>query len=274
MLYSCKELFNRIKAQVGAEIDSFPLEDPPMVCIVTTGEDEPSARYVRNKLKDFAELGIEAEVKRFDTLHDLLCFLIDSKVKSDFDGIIVQRPILVGDADPKCAAAQVADFMRPDLDIDGVTIGSPFVPPSVRGLDLLLQEWGYDPAGKTAVVIGRGDVGKPVAEYLLSHDATVTICHSKTPRGFRDLAIRDSDIVIGAAGLKEPLSLMWQARNQVVVDYGITKGEDGKLHGDIAANYADRCRYQTSVPGGMGLMVRAGLLLNVMDAYKARRGIE
>lgn len=55
MLYSCKPLFDKIKAQVGAEIDNFPLEDPPTVCIITTGEDEPSARYVRNKLRDFIE---------------------------------------------------------------------------------------------------------------------------------------------------------------------------------------------------------------------------
>lgn len=129
MIYSCKPLFEKIKAQVAAEIDSFPIEDPPTVCIITTGEDEPSARYVRNKLRDFTELGIEAEVKRFDTLHDLLCFLIDNEVKSDYDGIIVQRPILVSDASPKEAAGNVADFMRHDLDIDGVCYGSPFTPP-------------------------------------------------------------------------------------------------------------------------------------------------
>lgn len=272
MLYSCKPLFERIKAQVAAEIDGFPIEDPPTVCIITTGEDEPSARYVRNKLRDFAELGIEAEVKQFNTLHDLLCFLIDSGVKSDFDGIIVQRPILVSDADPKRATAQVADYINPSQDIDGVVGESDFMPPAVRGLDLLLQEWGYDPSGKTAVVIGRGDVGRPVAEYLLSRDATVTICHSKTNYYDREIIFRDSDIVIGAAGLNEPISPMWQVRDQVIVDYGITS-KNGKLHGDIAAEYADRCRYQTAVPGGMGLMVRAGLLLNIVDAYKGRRGL-
>lgn len=274
MLYSCKPLFERIKAQVAAEIDSFPIEDPPAVCIITTGEDEPSQRYVRNKLRDFAELGIEAEVKQFDTLPDLLCFLIDSEVQSDFDGIIVQRPILVGDADPKCAAAQVADFMWPDLDIDGVTIGSPFIPPSVRGLDLLLQEWGYDTSGKTAVVIGRGDVGRPVAEYLLSRDATVTVCHSKTPPETMIKAMRESDILVGAAGLKVPIMSLVKSADSVVIDYGITKGEDGKLHGDFQSGLAQYYKYHTAVPGGMGLIVRAGLLLNIVDAYKRRRGMK
>lgn len=272
MLYSCKPLFEKIKAQVGAEIDNFPLEDPPTVCIITTGEDEPSARYVRNKLRDFDELGIEAEVKRFDTLYNLLCFLIDNKVKSDYDGIIVQRPILVRDATPKEAAAQAADMMIPGQDIDGVVRDSGFMPPSVRGLDLLLHEWGYDPAGKTAVVIGRGDVGKPVAEYLLGRDATVTICHSKTTTVDRIIAYRNADIVIGAAGLKVPMFPVTRQYNGVIIDYGITKNADtGMLHGDFDPDCAEACRYQTVVPGGMGLMVRAGLLLNVLDAYKRRR---
>lgn len=273
MIYSCKPLFEKIKAQVAAEIDNFPIEDPPTVCIITTGEDEPSARYIRNKLRDFDELGIEAEVKRFDTLHNLLCFLIDNGVKSDYDGIIVQRPILVSDAGPKHAAALVADYMIPSQDIDGVVPGSGFMPPSVRGLDILLQEWDYDPAGKTAVVIGRGDVGRPVAEYLLVRDAAVAVCHSKTPESERDQLMCHADIIVGAAGLSEPIYPLAYPHG-VVIDYGITKGADGKLHGDFVTGREDYLHYQTPVPGGMGLMVRAGLLLNIVDCYKRRRGLE
>lgn len=272
MIYSCKPLFEKIKAQVGAEIDSFPIEDPPTVCIITTGEDEPSARYVRNKLRDFKELGIVAEVKRFDTIYDIGFMLRNEN--SAYDGIIVQRPILVSDAVPKDAASWVSETMSPSQDIDGVVRGSGFVPPSVRGLDLLLQEWDYDPAGKTAVVIGRGDVGKPVAEYLLGHDATVTICHSKTTTVDRIIAYRNADIVIGAAGLKVPMFPVTRQYNGVIIDYGITKSTDtGWLHGDIDPYCADACKYQTSVPGGMGLMVRAALLMNIVDAYKRRRGL-
>lgn len=272
MIYSCKPLFEKIKAQVGAEIDSFPIEDPPTVCIITTGDDEPSARYVRNKLKDFAELGIVAEVKRFDTLFGIMSFLIDNKVKSDYDGIIVQRPILVSDATPKDASGMVAKYMPMILDIDGVVTGSEYLPPSVRGLDLLLHEWDYDPAGKTAVVIGRGDVGKPVAEYLLRRDATVTVCHSKTPAGALWYEMNISDIVVGAAGLESPIKAETGHANAIIIDYGITKDQKtGELHGDVKE--APLFKYQTPVPGGMGLMVRAALLLNVLDAYKWHRGI-
>lgn len=274
MLYSCKPLFERIKAQVAAEIDSFPIEDPPAVCIITTGEDEPSQRYVRNKLRDLRELGILADVRRFGTLKDLLYFLTENEVKADYDGIIAQRPILVSDADPKRAAAQVADYINPSQDIDGVVEESDFMSPAVRGLDLLLQEWGYDPSGKTAAVIGRGDVGRPVAEYLLSRDATVTICHSKTPEETMIKAMLEADILVGAAGLKEPIMQNVKCSDSVVIDYGITKGADGKLHGDFQSGLAQYYKYHTAVPGGMGLMVRAGLLLNIVDAYKRRRGME
>lgn len=270
MLYNCKGLFERVKAHVAQEIDGFPIEDPPTVCIITTGDDEPSQRYVRNKLKDFRELGIAAEVKNFREAKPLLNFMIDSGY--DYDGIIVQRPVELAGMKPKEAAQMVADYILPTVDIDGVSYGSDFLPPSVRGLDILLDEWEVDPAGKTAVVIGRGDVGKPVAEYLLQRDATVTICHRGTHVFVEYAAICDADIVVGAAGLAKPLYPDVH-KDAVIIDYGITKGEDGKLHGDIAAEYADRCKYQTAVPGGMGLMVRAGLLLNILDSYKRRRGL-
>ena len=272
MLYSCKPLFKKIKAQVAAEIGNFPVEDPPTVCIITTGSDEPSERYVRNKIKDFAEVGIDAEVKQFDTLLDVLCFLIDNGVKSDYDGIIVQRPILVSDATPKEAADKVKKIMSVQFDIDGVGMDSDFPPPSIRGLDLLLHEWDYDPSGKNAVIIGRGDVGRPVAEYLLNRDATVTICHSKTPLSALNAAIGTADIVVGAAGLKNPIYPNLHS-DTVAIDYGIRPGPNGKLHGDIADAEGNRCQYKTTVPGGMGLMVRAGLLLNILDAYKRRREV-
>ena len=145
--------------------------------------------------------------------------------------------------------------------------------PAVRGLDLLLHEWEYDPAGRTAVVIGRGDVGRPVARYLLDMDATVTVTHSKTPRSDLYAALKTADIVVGAAGLKSPLYPDLHS-DAVVIDYGIRPGAGGKLHGDIADAEGSYYKYHTAVPGGMGLMVRAGLLLNIVDCYKRRRGLE
>ena len=274
MLYNCKPLFEKIKAQVGAEIDSFPIEDPPRVCIITTGDDEPSARYVRNKLRDFKELGIDWEIKRFDTVCEIRRFLDPACSWRTYDGIIVQRPILVSDASPKDAAAWVSEMINPGQDIDGVAPGSGFMSPAVRGLDLLLHEWDYAPAGKTAVVIGRGEVGKPVAEYLLGRDATVAICHSKTSIFDQWNLMKKADILVGAAGLKEPIFPNTRGYGGVVIDYGITRYDDtGELHGDFETVASQLVEYQTHVPGGMGLMVRAALLMNIVDAYKRRRGL-
>lgn len=272
MLYSCKELFERVKAQVAQEIDGFPIDDPPKVCVVTSGNDEPSQRYVRNKLRDFKELGIDGEEIRVDNSMQLMYFLANNARK--YDGVIVQRPIEVLGGTPKEMAQRVAANMPPEVDIDGIAPGSEFIPPSVRGLDILLQEWSYDPAGKTAVVIGRGEVGKPVAEYLMGRDATVTICHSKTSRKEVYRLMRNADIIVGGAGIQTPFVPLTHNEGAVVIDYGITKGSGGELHGDLwEADASCEVRYQTSVPGGMGLMVRAGLLLNIVDAYKRKHNM-
>lgn len=268
MLYSCKDLFKRIKAELKEEIAGFP--DAPKVCVVVTGDDEPSQRYVRNKLRDFKELGIEGEELRVENSMQLMYFLANDAQR--YDGVIVQRPIDVLGGTPKEMAKKVAEKMPPEVDIDGVTHNSPFMPPSVRGLDILLKEWDYDPAMSVALVIGRGDVGRPVADYLLSRNATVMIAHSKTPLSDRNVLLAHADIVVGAAGLDEPITPL-AYMHDVVIDYGITNGKDGKLHGDFTTSRAKYVDYQTSVPGGMGLMVRAGLLLNIVDSYKRKHNM-
>ena len=276
MLYSCKPLFERIKAEVVGKIDRLPFEgDAPRVAIIQCGEDEPSSRYIRNKLRDFAEVGILADVIRYPDTVELLT--VQKKVfelgnDPRYCGVLVQRPVLVGDASQRDAAEGVVEVMDPRQDIDGAMGISDFLPPSVRGLDILLKEWDIDPAGKSAVVIGRGEVGRPVAEYLIGRDATVTVCHSRTPEDVLEDAIQCSDICIGAADMDELLPVSgWPGT--VVVDYGIKPGPDGKLHGNFAQSdmtNIDRSIRQTPVPGGMGLMVRAGLLLNIVDAKKRR----
>lgn len=276
MLYSCKPLFERVKKEVAGKIDGLPFEgDAPRVAIIQCGEDEPSSRYVRNKLKDFEEVGILADVIRYPASCDIgdVCIkMMDIDYSGKYCGIIVQRPVLVSDVSPRYAAQWVADYIPAEMDIDGVVPDSGFIPPTVRGLDILLKEWDIDPAGKTAVVIGRGEVGRPVAEYLIGRDATVTVCHSRTPEDVLEDTIQCSDICIGAADMDELLPVSgWPGT--VVVDYGIKPGPGGKLHGNFAQSdmtNIDRSIRQTPVPGGMGLMVRAGLLLNIVDAKKRR----
>ena len=236
------------------------------------GSEDPE---VQESCAILAEVGILADVIRYPDTVELLT--VQKKVfelgnDPRYCGVLVQRPVLVGDASQRDAAEGVVEVMDPRQDIDGAMGISDFLPPSVRGLDILLKEWDIDPAGKSAVVIGRGEVGRPVAEYLIGRDATVTVCHSRTPEDVLEDAIQCSDICIGAADMDELLPVSgWPGT--VVVDYGIKPGPDGKLHGNFAQSdmtNIDRSIRQTPVPGGMGLMVRAGLLLNIVDAKKRR----
>lgn len=269
MLYSCKPILERVKANVTEDLRALNLT--PKAAILVTGNDEPSARYVRNKVRDFSEVGIDYEIintmsdKGYASLDDIADIIRTLNADYRVHGIIIQRPVYTLEYSTQTSALVLNRLIRFDKDIDGVTEQSGFLPPSVKGLELLLDEWKIDPAGRSVTVIGRGDVGRPVAEYLLKRDATVTICHSKTDPLDRDNAIYNSDIVIGAAGLAQPIYPFCRIGG-VVIDYGIRPGADGKLHGDFVTEDNDYLQYQTSVPGGMGLMVRAGLLLNIRDA--------
>src|SRR3954465_10126083 len=134
----------------------------------------------------------------------------------------------------------------------------------------MLESIGVDPKGKNAVVIGRSNiVGKPMAMLLLQADATVTICHSRT----QDLArhTRDADIVVAAVGRREMLTADMVKPGAVIIDVGMNRGDDGKLRGDVDyAAVREVAGWITPVPGGVGPMTRAMLLVNTTEA--AERG--
>ena len=268
MIYNCKNVLKYIKDQSAQRV--YKMAKKPVVAVVQFGDDEPSKRYVRNKLRDFDDVGIDwawIPVCRNRTVSSLSSLLENLSNDPKITGIIVQRPILLEDETPENANKIVKSIMPPEKDIDGVLDNSPFLTPCVRGLEILLNEWNYDPNGKLAVVIGKGDVGQPVSKFLLQRGATVTICHSKTTLPVLLESMSMADIIVGAAGLKIPISPTHERKGQIIVDYGIRKDETGKLHGDICDEYGVCCKYKTPVPGGMGLMVRAGLILNILDAH-------
>lgn len=245
----------------------------PKILIIMSGDDEPSERYVRNKCLDFEKIGVEYKIKRVETISKLLKTIDKANNDEEITGIIVQRPVNVKDVMPgKKLEHGIANWITPTKDIDGAKKDSPYPTGCVRALDILLAETGFEVSGKTAVVIGRGEVGLPVAKRLLGLDATVTVAHSKTDRKELEDLATFSDIVVGAAGLREPVIIKEWAQNVAVgdtifIDYGITKGEDGKLHGDLYVRNAENTNtIVTSVPGGMGLLVRGALIENIMDA--------
>lgn len=268
MIFDAKSVLERIRAESKEKVSK--MRKKPKILIVMSGDDEPSERYVRNKCLDFEKIGIEFKVKHVDTISKLLKTIDKANNDDEITGIIVQRPVNLTDVMPgKRLEHGIANWITPTKDIDGAKEDSPYPTGCVRALDILLAETGFEVSGKTAVVIGRGEVGLPVAKRLLGLDATVTIAHSKTkPSDLMNL-IYYADIVVGAAGLKTPVEIegVTDIGDMLFVDYGITKGEDGKLHGDLYVRYPENTNaIITSVPGGMGLLVRGALIENIMDA--------
>jgi methylenetetrahydrofolate dehydrogenase (NADP+)/methenyltetrahydrofolate cyclohydrolase len=144
-----------------------------------------------------------------------------------------------------------------------------YLPCTPAGIMELLKRYGIDPAGKNCVVIGRSNiVGKPMAMLLLQAGGTVTVCHTRTP----DLAAecRRADILVSAAGQVGLVTSDMVKPGAVVIDVAMNRGPDGKLCGDCVKSVADKASYLTPVPGGVGPMTRAMLMVNTLTAAENR----
>ena len=171
----------------------------------------------------------------------------------------------------------VIDAIPPEKDVDGFSpvnvgrmqIGEPcYLPCTPGGCIRMIESTGTEIAGKNAVVIGRSNiVGKPAALLLLAKNATVTICHSKTAN-LKEVCAA-ADILVAAVGREGFVTGDMVKPGAVVIDVGINRGADGKLHGDVNyAEAAEKAAYITPVPGGVGPMTRAMLMLNTVEAAK------
>lgn len=263
----CKE---DIRRQAGT------LSGRPGLAVIIVGEDPASRIYVDHKKKDCAECGIYSEEYALpaETPQDQLLDLISSlNSRADIDGILVQLPLPKG-FDEK----QVLEAIDPNKDVDcfhpynvgKLMIGEPlFLPCTPAGVMRMLEEYGIDPRGKHAVVVGRSNiVGKPQAMLLLHRHATVTVCHSRTP----DLAAETmkADILVAAAGKRGLIRGDMVKPGAAVIDVAMNRGEDGKLCGDVVYNEVVQvASYITPVPGGVGPMTRVMLLENTLRAARA-----
>lgn len=251
---------------------------PPTLVLIRAGDEGASASYVRGKLKAATEAGIRAEERHLPadtTTAEVLAVVRHLNADDEVDGILVQLPL-----PPRCDERAILDAVTPEKDVDGlhpVNAGKlaagrddGIVPCTPVGVMRLLAEAGCDPRGRKAVVIGRSAlVGRPLALALLAADATVTVCH----RGTCDLAaeVRDAEILVSAAGVPGLVRADWIRPGAVVIDVGLTRGVDGRLHGDVEPAAADRAAAITPVPGGVGPMTIAGLLVNTLRAAERRR---
>lgn len=247
----------------------------PCLAVVLVGEDPASEVYVRGKINDCAQCGIESRSIRLPETTTQAELLAQVRALAEDDGvhgILVQLP-LPAQIDEKT----VIEAIPPEKDVDGFSpvnvgrmqIGEPcYLPCTPAGCIRMIESTGVEIAGKHVVVIGRSNiVGKPAAMLLLAKNATVTICHSKT-RNLKELCA-DADILVAAVGREGFVTGDMVKPGAVVIDVGINRGADGKLHGDVDfASASERAGWITPVPGGVGPMTRAMLMLNTVEAAR------
>ncbi|WP_010631969.1 bifunctional methylenetetrahydrofolate dehydrogenase/methenyltetrahydrofolate cyclohydrolase FolD [Sporolactobacillus vineae] len=245
----------------------------PGLTVVLVGENPASRSYVRGKIRDCKEVGINSQLIHLpETVSEEALLEQIDRLNADENvhGILVQLPL-----PEQISEQKVIDAIRPDKDVDGfhpVNIGrmmtgqDGFIPCTPAGIIEMLKTEQIDIAGKHAVIVGRSHiVGKPAAQLLLNHNATVTICHSKT-RSLADYT-RQADILVVAVGRAGLIGADAIKPGAVVIDVGMNRNSEGKLVGDVDfAGASQVAGLITPVPGGVGPMTRVMLLENTLKA--------
>lgn len=266
-------LAKKLKEQARAEVAQ--LSRRPGLAVIIVGENPASRVYVNSKRKDCEECGYYSEeyaLPETSTQQELLELIGELNRREDIDGILVQLPLPQGFCEEEVLLAidpgKDVDCFHP-YNVGQLTIGQPiFQPCTPGGVMELLKEYGIDPTGKRCVVLGRSNiVGKPMAMLLLHAHGTVTICHSRTP-DMKQLAA-SADILVSAVGKVGLVTGDMVKEGAVVIDVAMNRNAEGKLCGDVLVEEVEpKASYLTPVPGGVGPMTRAMLMLNTLTAAK------
>ena len=282
-ILSGKEVASAVYDDLISRIDRLTSEKiTPGLAAVLIGDDLASQVYVRNKRRRFENIGLLGETFRMgddSSESDVLTLINDLNSDGRFHGILIQLPLPKGiDSD------NVLRSVRPDKDVDGfhpenlglLAAGNHrFIPCTPKGILRILQFYNIETSGKHAVIVGRSNiVGRPLALMLSAKNdtgnATVTVCHSRTP----DIAnyTRQADIVIAAVGMPSLIKGDMITDGTVIIDVGINRVEDNsekgyKLSGDVDyESVMDKASAITPVPGGVGPMTIAMLVENTVEA--------
>jgi methylenetetrahydrofolate dehydrogenase (NADP+)/methenyltetrahydrofolate cyclohydrolase len=267
-------LAKRVRAEVAQRAAALTARGRrPGLAVILVGDDPASQVYVKHKVADCESSGVHSVLEKYDAQlpeAELLARIAALNADAAIHGILVQMP-LPKHIDPQ----KVIEAISPLKDVDGfhvqsagaLMVGRPgFLPCTPYGCMKLIATTGVDLRGKHAVVIGRSNtVGKPMALLLLQANATVTICHS----GTRDIGLhtRQADVVVAAVGKRNVLTADMVKPGAVVIDVGMNRKDDGKLAGDVDFDGVSQVAgWITPVPGGVGPMTRAMLLVNTLEA--------
>jgi|TARA_B100000767_G_scaffold252320_1_gene256000 methylenetetrahydrofolate dehydrogenase (NADP+)/methenyltetrahydrofolate cyclohydrolase len=279
-------LRERIKVATENLISKYSIT--PGLAVVLVGNDPASEIYVRNKGIQTKEAGmksLEFRLEEKTSEENLLKKVRELNEDKSVNGILVQFPV------PKHMSQQkIIESILPSKDVDGLhPVNSGYlasglngmVPCTPQGSAILIKETLGDLSGLHAVVVGRSNlVGKPIAQLLLKENCTVTICHSRT-KNLKELCL-SADIIVAAVGIPELIKEDWVSKGTTIIDVGINRldaPEKGpgktKLVGDVDFNGAIKNASSiTPVPGGVGPMTIACLLLNTLIATCAQNNIQ
>lgn len=277
MIISGKELSAKLKAEMAAQVSSFPEKygRVPHLVVILVGDDPASVSYVTGKAKASQVVGIEnTTIRRPSDIseEELLCLIRELNADDTVDGILVQLPL-----PEHISEARVIETISKDKDVDGfhpLNVAALWqkqpctLPCTPKGIIKMLKAAGVEIKGKRAVVIGRSNiVGLPVAKLLLDENATVTIAHSRTA----DLpsVTREADILVVAIGRPRFVTADMVKQGAAVIDVGVNRDpETGKLCGDVDfAAIEPKASVITPVPGGVGPMTICCLMENTIECF-------
>lgn len=288
ILLDGKQTSRDIEKEITAEVQAIVAagKRPPHLAAILVGEDGASKTYVRSKVKACNRVGFEDTLVRFD--NSVSQKELEDKIREfnddpGIDGYIVQLPL-----PDHISVEEITDKIDPRKDVDGFTpanfgkMGLPhpsLLPATPAGIMELIGRYNIDTKGKHCVVVGNSHiVGSPMSILLAGPGkATVTVCHIYT----KDLSFhtRMADILVVAVGKPNLITADMVKEGAVIIDVGITRVADANakrgyvLRGDVDfENVAPKCTFITPVPGGVGPMTIASLMLNTLQAYKHTHG--
>ncbi|MBP3439657.1 MAG: bifunctional methylenetetrahydrofolate dehydrogenase/methenyltetrahydrofolate cyclohydrolase [Tidjanibacter sp.] len=277
MIISGKDLAAELKKEMAADVVKYTAQygRAPHLVVILVGNNPASVSYVTGKAKDSEEVGFKnTTIVKDESISEaeLVALIEELNADKEVDGILVQLPLPKHISEDKIIATiskeKDVDGFHP-LNVAALWQKQPCVLPCTpKGVIKLLQKAGVEIAGKRAVVLGRSNiVGLPVSKLLLDHNATVTMCHSRT----QNLAeiTRQADILVVAIGKPKFVTADMVGEGAAVIDVGVNRDpESGKLCGDVDFEACkEKASVITPVPGGCGPMTRCCLMENTIECY-------
>lgn len=276
-LIDCRTVREEMLNEARNKISSIPKK--LKLAIIQIGNDDASEVYIRNKIKTAESVGIEVithKIYEFTKVSDISVTISHFNNNPTITGVILQLPL---PDHLKPYERELLDLISWYKDVDGLTCenvgrlwtNKPCITPATpTGLLRLLPE---DLSGKDVAIVNRSNlIGKPLIKMLLDRNATVKVCHSKTD--FLQAYTYHADIIITGIGKVNYFDYLYMNDNQIWIDCGINRDKNGKLCGDVYRENVDYINlFLTPVPGGVGILTTAQLMLNVIKAYELQKGL-